>query len=118
MMLGWVLAVDGGEWLVTSKGAPEVMLRGPSNDEATLAAAESSAEDLTNRGYRVIAVADRAFGGEPLDPEVMHRPSRPPRESVFGGGLVRLVAMTGGLIAVVWLAVGLWVEALDGLVIA
>jgi hypothetical protein len=28
-----------------------------------------------------------AFGGEPLDPEAMHRPFRPPRESVPGGGL-------------------------------
>ena len=52
-----------------------------------------------------------AFGGEPLDPEVMHQPSRPPRESVLGGGLVRLITLTGGLIAIVSLISGLWVEA-------
>src|SRR5680860_912894 len=58
---------DAGEWLVTSKGAPEVMLLGLSSDEATLAATRSSAEDLANDGYRVIAVADREYGERPVD---------------------------------------------------
>jgi P-type Ca2+ transporter type 2C len=55
-----------------------------------------------------------AFGGEPLDPEVMHQPSRPPRESVLGGGLAGRVGMIGSLIAVVSLVAGLWIAALDG----
>ena len=42
-----------------------------------------------------------AFGGEPLDERVMAQPSRPPRESVLGGGLWRHIALTGALIAAV-----------------
>ena len=54
-----------------------------------------------------------AFGGEPLDPAVMRRPSRSPRESVLGGGLATQIALTGTLIAGVALAAGAMAEATD-----
>lgn len=50
-----------------------------------------------------------AFGGEPADPDDMHRPSPSPVHSVLGG-LVLQVAGTAMLIATLALAVGLWVE--------
>jgi Ca2+-transporting ATPase len=52
-----------------------------------------------------------AFGGEPLDPTVMRRPSRPPRDSVLGGGLATQIALTGILIAGVALTAGLLADA-------
>ena len=52
-----------------------------------------------------------AFGAEPLDPGVMHRPSRSPRESVLGDGLAGQIAVTGALIAVTTLAAGMWAHA-------
>ena len=55
-----------------------------------------------------------AFGAEPLDPAVMKRPSRSPRESVLGSGLVGQIAVTGSLISVVALAAGLWANATGG----
>jgi Ca2+-transporting ATPase len=51
-----------------------------------------------------------AFGGEPVAPGVMRRPSRSPRESVLGGGLAVQVGVLGGLIAVVSSAGGFWAE--------
>jgi Ca2+-transporting ATPase len=47
-----------------------------------------------------------AFGGEPLDPAAMSRPSPPPRESVLGNGLLRQILVAGGLISAVSLAAG------------
>jgi len=47
-----------------------------------------------------------AFGGEPLDPALMARPSPSPERSVLGGGLVRLIAVSGVLIAGVSLLAG------------
>ncbi len=47
-----------------------------------------------------------AFGGEPLDPDVMHRPSASPQRSVLGEGLWGQVLWTGALISVVSLAAG------------
>ena len=55
-----------------------------------------------------------AFGAEPLDPAVMRRPSRPPREWVLGSGLGGQIAFTGSLISVVALAAGLWADATGG----
>jgi Ca2+-transporting ATPase len=52
-----------------------------------------------------------AFGGEPMDPAVMDRPSPPPTESVLHEGLARQVAWTGALIAVVSTAAGLLAHA-------
>jgi Ca2+-transporting ATPase len=49
-----------------------------------------------------------AFGGEPLDPAVMRRPSPSPERSVLGGRLVRDIALTGALIAAVSLAAAAW----------
>ena len=48
-----------------------------------------------------------AFGGEPLDPRVMSRPSPSPERSVLGGGLLRQIVVSGLLIAMVSLAVAL-----------
>lgn len=52
-----------------------------------------------------------AFGGEPLDEAVMSQPSRPPQESVLGGGLWRLILVTGTLIAAVSTVAGLVADA-------
>ena len=52
-----------------------------------------------------------AFGGEPMDPGVMSRPSPPPSESVLHQGLARQIAWTGALIAVVSTAAGLLADA-------
>lgn len=52
-----------------------------------------------------------AFGGEPLDPDVMRRPSPSPERSVLGGGLARQIAVGGVLIAVASLAAGLLADA-------
>ena len=48
-----------------------------------------------------------AFGGEPLDPVLMRRPSPSPERSVLGLGLARQVGWTAVLIAVVSLGPGL-----------
>ncbi|MDP2774145.1 MAG: cation-transporting P-type ATPase [Nocardioides sp.] len=48
-----------------------------------------------------------AFGGEPMDPAVMHRPSPPPQKSVLGQGLFRQILEAGALITIVSLAAGL-----------
>ncbi|MCD4535505.1 cation-transporting P-type ATPase [Nocardioides sp. cx-169] len=48
-----------------------------------------------------------AFGGEPLDPEAMRRPSPPPQQSVLGQGLFGQILLAGALISIVSLAAGL-----------
>ncbi len=48
-----------------------------------------------------------AFSAEPADPRAMQRPSRPPHESILGGGLVRQIVVAGSLIGAVSLAAGL-----------
>jgi Ca2+-transporting ATPase len=48
-----------------------------------------------------------AFGGEPFDPRLIHRPSSPPETSVLGEGLGRQVVVGGLLIGAVSLASGL-----------
>lgn len=52
-----------------------------------------------------------AFGGEPIDPKVMARPSTSPERSVLGDGLGLAVLRTGAAIGVVSLAAGLLAEA-------
>jgi Ca2+-transporting ATPase len=52
-----------------------------------------------------------AFGAEPAAASVMEQPSRSPRESVLGGGLVRQIVFIGALIAVVSLGAGLAAES-------
>src|SRR5690606_36336522 len=47
-----------------------------------------------------------ALGAEPAEPHVMRRPPRPPQESVLGDGLVAAIAVTGTLLAVTVLGVG------------
>ncbi|MET0524922.1 MAG: cation-translocating P-type ATPase [Nocardioides sp.] len=54
-----------------------------------------------------------AFGGEPLDPAVMRRPSPSPEQSVLGGGLLRQIAVSGMLISVVSLVAGLLARHYD-----
>lgn len=48
-----------------------------------------------------------AFGSEPLDPDLMRRPSAPPERSVLGEGLVGRILVGGALIAAVSLVAGL-----------
>jgi Ca2+-transporting ATPase len=52
-----------------------------------------------------------ALGSEPVDPEVMRRPPRPPEESVVGGGLWQRVLRVGVVIAAVTLGVAIWGHA-------
>ena len=52
-----------------------------------------------------------ALGSEPIEPDVMHRPPRPPAESVLGAGLWQRIARVGVVIAAVTLGVGVWAEA-------
>jgi Ca2+-transporting ATPase len=52
-----------------------------------------------------------AFGGEPLDPAVMSRPSLSPEKSVLGEGLGRQILGTGALIGLVSLGAGLLAHA-------
>ncbi len=54
-----------------------------------------------------------AFGGEPLDPRVMRRPSPSPERSVLGGGLLRQITVSGVIIAVVSVGAGLLAQAQD-----
>ncbi|MTB84513.1 HAD-IC family P-type ATPase [Nocardioides sp. zg-578] len=54
-----------------------------------------------------------AFGGEPLDPAVMTRPSPSPDRSVLADGLARQIVVAGSLIAVVSLVAGLVVPSGD-----
>ncbi|AJE83623.1 ATPase P-type (transporting), HAD superfamily, subfamily IC [Streptomyces albus] len=49
-----------------------------------------------------------ALGAEPVDPDAMRRPPRPPEESVLGAGLWRRVLFMGAFISVVTLVVGAW----------
>jgi Ca2+-transporting ATPase len=55
-----------------------------------------------------------AFGGEPLDPSVMRRPSMPPQKSVLGESLWRQILTTGAVISVVSIAAGLLATAYSG----
>jgi P-type Ca2+ transporter type 2C len=49
-----------------------------------------------------------ALGSEPADPTAMHRPPRPPSESVLGAGLWQRIARVGVIIAAVTLGVAVW----------
>jgi Ca2+-transporting ATPase len=51
-----------------------------------------------------------AFGGEPMDPSLMHRPSPAPTRSVLDRVLVRQIALAGALLACASLGAGLWAE--------
>jgi len=52
-----------------------------------------------------------ALGSEPADPDAMHRPPRPPAESVLGAGLWQRIVRVGVVIAAVTLAVAVWGHA-------
>ncbi|MGA5880237.1 cation-translocating P-type ATPase [Streptomyces cellulosae] len=54
-----------------------------------------------------------ALGAEPVAPEAMRRPPRPPEESVLGAGLWPRVLLLGAFIAVVTLLVGVWARETD-----
>ena len=54
-----------------------------------------------------------ALGVEPAERDVMHRPPRPPRESIFAKGVWQHVLVVGLLMGLVCLGLGLWARA-DG----
>jgi Ca2+-transporting ATPase len=54
-----------------------------------------------------------ALGVEPAEKDVMQRPPRPPKESIFAHGLWQQVIVIGLLMGFLTLAVGLWGEAND-----
>ncbi|MGW6544247.1 cation-translocating P-type ATPase [Streptomyces massasporeus] len=49
-----------------------------------------------------------ALGAEPVDPDAMRRPPRPPEESVLGAGLWPRILFMGTFVATVTLAAGVW----------
>ncbi|MFI9080228.1 cation-translocating P-type ATPase [Streptomyces sioyaensis] len=49
-----------------------------------------------------------ALGAEPVDPEVMHHPPRPPEESVLGAGLWPRILVMGAFVTAVTLVAGVW----------
>ncbi|MEU3253744.1 cation-translocating P-type ATPase [Streptomyces sp. NPDC006997] len=51
-----------------------------------------------------------ALGAEPVDPDTMRHPPRPPGESVLGAGLWPRILFMGAFVATVTLAVGLWAQ--------
>jgi Ca2+-transporting ATPase len=55
-----------------------------------------------------------AFGGEPLDPVLMRKPSPSPLRSILDRTLVRQVATAGALVALTSLAAGWWAARADG----
>ncbi|WP_349261604.1 cation-transporting P-type ATPase [Actinocrinis sp.] len=52
-----------------------------------------------------------ALGSEPVDPDAMTRPPRPPAESVLGAGLWQRILRIGAVISAVTLGVALWGHA-------
>jgi Ca2+-transporting ATPase len=54
-----------------------------------------------------------AMGSEPVDPDVMQRPPRPPAESVLGAGLWQRILRVGVVISAVTLGVAVWGLATD-----
>jgi len=49
-----------------------------------------------------------AIGAEPVSPDAMNQPPRPPAQSVLGDGLWQRVVMVSVLLSAVTLALGLW----------
>jgi P-type Ca2+ transporter type 2C len=49
-----------------------------------------------------------ALGSEPVDPDAMRRPPRPPSETVLGAGLWKRIIRVGTVIAAVTVGVGVW----------
>jgi len=54
-----------------------------------------------------------ALGSEPVDPDTMLRPPRPPSETVLGAGLWKRIIRVGAVIAAVTIGVGTWAHATD-----
>ncbi|GIF18831.1 Ca2+-transporting ATPase [Actinoplanes tereljensis] len=54
-----------------------------------------------------------ALGSEPVDPDIMRRPPRPPSETVLGAGLWQRIMRVGAVIAAVTVGVGIWAHATD-----
>ena len=52
-----------------------------------------------------------ALGSEPVDPDAMNRPPRPPAESVLGAGLWQRILRVGAVISAITLGVALWGHA-------
>jgi Ca2+-transporting ATPase len=54
-----------------------------------------------------------ALGSEPVDPDVIQRPPRPPSETVLGGGLWQRILRVAAVIAAVTIGIGVWAHATD-----
>lgn len=54
-----------------------------------------------------------ALGSEPVDPDVMRQPPRPPSETVLGAGLWQRIIRVGAVIAAVTVGVGVWAHTTD-----
>jgi Ca2+-transporting ATPase len=92
-----------------SGGAAEIllMLVGPFTGLVVpLLAAQILWVNLLTHGLTGVAI-----GAEPVEPDVMQRPPRPPEQSVLGSGLWQRVLLLAGIIAVACLALGLWAQS-------
>ncbi|GAA3927163.1 cation-translocating P-type ATPase [Actinoplanes auranticolor] len=54
-----------------------------------------------------------ALGSEPVDPDVMDQPPRPPSETILGAGLWQRILRVGTVVAAVTIGVGIWAHATD-----
>jgi len=54
-----------------------------------------------------------ALGSEPVDPDVMRGPPRPPSETILGGGLWQRILRVGAVIAAITIGIGVWAHATD-----
>jgi Ca2+-transporting ATPase len=89
-------------------GAAEIliMLIGPFTGLVVpLVAAQILWVNLLTHGLTGVAI-----GAEPVEADVMHRPPRPPEESVLGRGLWQRVVVVGAVLALVSLALGIWAQ--------
>jgi Ca2+-transporting ATPase len=81
------LHVADGTWLLVTKGAPEVVLDRLGCSAEERAAARRAAAELTGRGYRVLAIADRqspeplALTDDGLELAALVGVNDPPRET-------------------------------------
>ncbi len=94
-----------------SGGAAEIllMLLGPLVGLAVpLLAAQILWVNLLTHGLTGVAI-----GAEPAEGDVMHRPPRPPEESVIGSGLWQRVLVMAAVMVLACIGVGLWAQS-DG----
>jgi Ca2+-transporting ATPase len=95
-----------------SGGAAEIllMLLGPLVGlTVPLLAAQILWVNLLTHGLTGVAI-----GAEPAEGDVMHRPPRPPEQSVLGSGLWQRVLAMAAVMVLACIGVGLWAQSVGG----